>query len=146
MALLSGAALVIVPDRRRLGEQLARFATEAGITHLTLPPAVLATLDERSVRPSTVVVTAGEACPPEVMARWSAGRVMFNSYGPTETTVDATLWRCAGGAGQVPIGSPVVGTRVYVLDPGCARSRPGWPGSCTWPGPGWPAATWAGPP
>ena len=27
---------------------------------------------------------------------------------------------------------------------GCARCRPGWPGSCTWPGRGWPAATWAG--
>ena len=26
-----------------------------------------------------------------------------------------------------------------------ARCRPGWPGSCTWPGRGWPAVTWGGP-
>ncbi len=116
MALLSGAALMIVPERRRLGAELTGFLAEAGITHATLPPAVLATLDERSVSPATVVITAGEACPAEVMARWSASRVMFNSYGPTETTVDATLWRCDSGAGQVPIGSPVVNTRVFVLD------------------------------
>jgi amino acid adenylation domain-containing protein len=116
MALLSGAALVVVPERRRLGTELGGFLAEAGITHATLPPAVLAMLDERSVSPATVMVTAGEACPPEVMARWSAGRVMFNSYGPTETTIDATLWRCDSEAGQVPIGAPVVNTRVFVLD------------------------------
>ena len=122
MALLSGAALVIVPERRRLGAELAGFLSQAGITHVTLPPAVLAMVDERSVSPAMVVVTAGEACPPQVLARWSAGRVMFNSYGPTETTIDATLWRCDDAAGQllavVPIGAPVVNTRVFVLDPG----------------------------
>src|ERR1700689_4100556 len=79
-------------------------------------PAVVATLDEGSLGAGVVLVAAGEACPPEVMTRWSAGRVMFNSYGPTETTVDATLWRCDPGAGQVLIGSPVVNTRCYVLD------------------------------
>ena len=116
MALLSGAALVVVPSRRRLGAELAGLVAEAGVTHLTLPPAVLATLDEGSLGPGVVLVAAGEACPAEVMGRWSAGRVMFNSYGPTETTVDATLWRCDPGAAQVLIGAPVINTRVYVLD------------------------------
>ena len=116
MALLSGAALVLVPQERRLGDELARFLGEAGITHVTLPPAVLGTLADGPVGAGTVLVTAGEACPPEVMARWSAGRVMFNSYGPAETTVDATLWRCGPGAGEVAIGTPVVNTRVFVLD------------------------------
>ena len=116
MALLSGAALVVVPEGRRLGGELTGVVAEAGVSHLTLPPAVLATLDEGSVSPAVVVVAAGEALPAEVMARWSAGRVMFNSYGPTETTVDAALWRCDPDAGQVLIGSPVVNTRVFVLD------------------------------
>ena len=58
----------------------------------------------------------GEACPPEVAARWSAGRVLFNTYGPTETTVDATAWRCRPDAGQVLIGAPIANTRVFVLD------------------------------
>ncbi|MFC8436401.1 amino acid adenylation domain-containing protein [Streptomyces sp. NPDC057253] len=116
MALLSGAALVVVPGERRLGPALPEFLTEARVTHATLPPAVLATLDETSISTDTVLVVAGEACPPEVMARWARGRAMFNSYGPTETTVDATLWRCDDKASTVPIGSPVVNTRVYVLD------------------------------
>ncbi|MEV5898228.1 amino acid adenylation domain-containing protein, partial [Nonomuraea fuscirosea] len=116
MALLSGAALVVIPPARRLGEGLPLFLTERRVTHVTLPPAVLATLPEHALDPGVVVVVAGEACPPDVMARWARGRRMFNSYGPTETTVDATLWRCDPDAGQVLIGSPVPDTRVYVLD------------------------------
>uniref|UniRef100_UPI001C27B13F non-ribosomal peptide synthetase n=1 Tax=Streptomyces sp. AC555_RSS877 TaxID=2823688 RepID=UPI001C27B13F len=114
-ALLSGAALVVVPGERRLGGVLPEFLAGAGVTHVTLPPAVLATLEEGSVGAGVVLVVAGEACPPEVVERWAPGRVMFNSYGPTETTVDATLWRCVAG-GAVSIGSPVVNTRVFVLD------------------------------
>ncbi|MFG2379325.1 amino acid adenylation domain-containing protein [Streptomyces sp. NPDC048504] len=116
MALLSGATLVVVPADRRLGTALPEFLAETRVTHATLPPAVLATLDEGSISMDTVLVVAGEACPPDVMARWARGRAMFNSYGPTETTVDATLWRCDAGAAAVAIGSPVVNTRVYVLD------------------------------
>ena len=68
MALLTGAALVVVPQERRLGAGLAGFLAQAGVTHVTLPPAVLAVPDERVVPAGVTVVTAGEACPPEVMA------------------------------------------------------------------------------
>ncbi|MFF0171412.1 amino acid adenylation domain-containing protein, partial [Streptomyces prasinus] len=115
MALLSGAALVVVPAERRLGSALPEFLGETGVTHVTLPPGVLATLDEGSISADVVLVVAGEACPPEVLARWARGRVMFNSYGPTETTVDATLWRCDDPT-TVSIGTPVVNTQVFVLD------------------------------
>ncbi|MFG2327982.1 AMP-binding protein, partial [Streptomyces sp. NPDC048568] len=125
MALLTGAALVVVPQEERLGGELAGFLAREGVTHVTLPPGVLALLDEGDVDPGVVVVTAGEECPPEVMARWSRGRVMFNSYGPTETTVDATLWRCDPDAGEVLIGGPVFSTRVFVLDGSLEPVPPG---------------------
>ncbi len=125
MALLSGAALVVVPEEARLGAALAGFIDAAGVSHVTLPPAVLAVLDEGLVPGRVVVVSAGEALPGEVMARWSAGRVMWNSYGPTETTVDATLWRCDPAAGRVAIGGPVANTRVFVLDQWLCPVPPG---------------------
>jgi amino acid adenylation domain-containing protein len=115
MALLSGAALVVVPAERRLGEELGKFLTGQGVSHATLPPAVLATLPDESIPAGTLLIAAGEACPPEEMARWSVNRPVFNSYGPTETTIDATLWRCPPGAADVLIGSPVLNTRCYVL-------------------------------
>ena len=54
---------------------------------------------------------------------------------------------------ECPVWSPVAwprsagrsgNTRVYVLDRELRPVPPGSPGSCTSPGPGWPAATWAG--
>ncbi len=125
MALLSGAALVIIPPHQRLGAPLTGFLARAGITHATLPPAVLATVDHTSVSPALTVITAGEACPPEVMTRWATGRAMYNSYGPTETTIDITWAPCHPGAPTVPIGTPVINTRVYVLDGHLAPVPPG---------------------
>ncbi|MEV6118881.1 amino acid adenylation domain-containing protein, partial [Streptomyces sp. NPDC052109] len=128
MALLTGATLVVIPQERRLGEALPRFLAEQRVTHVTLPPAVLAVLDEESIAANVVLVTAGEACPPDVMARWARGHRLFNSYGPTETTVDATLWACDPEAVEVAIGSPVVNTRVFVLDEFLAPVPVGVPG------------------
>ncbi|MER5733986.1 amino acid adenylation domain-containing protein, partial [Streptomyces sp. NPDC002138] len=121
MALLSGAALVVIPQQRRLGSALAEYLTEQRVTHVTLPPAVLPGMDMSSIRTDMVLVVAGEACPPEVMASWARDRAMFNAYGPAETTVDATVWRCDPEAAEMAIGTPVVNTRVFVLD---ERLRP----------------------
>ena len=51
--------------------------------------------------------------------------MLFNTYGPTETTVDATTWRCRPDAGQVLIGTPVINTRVFVLDAWLGPVPPG---------------------
>ncbi|WP_344516124.1 AMP-binding protein, partial [Dactylosporangium maewongense] len=109
-------ALVVIPAELRFGSALTGLLARESVSVVTLPPAVLALLDPASIGPDVSVVVAGEACAPEVMARWASGRRMFNSYGPTETTVDATLWRCDSDAGLVAIGRPVVNTRVFVLD------------------------------
>ncbi|MFI6306129.1 amino acid adenylation domain-containing protein [Amycolatopsis thailandensis] len=119
LAWASGAALVIVPPERRLGAELAGFLTEYGVTHASLPPAVVATMPDDALDPAFVLEVGGEACPPELVERWADGRTMFNTYGPSEATVDATAWRCRTGlesGDAVPIGRPIANTRVYVLD------------------------------
>ena len=59
----------------------------------------------------------GEACPAEVVDRWAPGRVMINAYGPTETTVYAAMSApLTAGSGVVPIGAPVSGAALFVLD------------------------------
>ncbi|SCL25239.1 non-ribosomal peptide synthetase [Micromonospora inyonensis] len=119
MGLLTGATLVVVPAEQRLGPPLADFCARHGVTHLTLPPGVLASLpDEHALPAGVTLVVAGEACPPELMRRWATTCRMFNSYGPTETTVDATLWTCTPehSGPVVPIGGPVHNTAVRLLD------------------------------
>ncbi|UBU14936.1 non-ribosomal peptide synthetase [Nonomuraea gerenzanensis] len=117
MALLSGARLVMAPEpalppRVSLAEALRRWE----VTHVTVPPSVLATADALPAGLETVVV-AGEACPPGLAERWSAGRRLVNAYGPTEATVCAAMSRPLTGSREVvPIGTPIAGGRCYVLD------------------------------
>ncbi|MFJ3793115.1 amino acid adenylation domain-containing protein [Kitasatospora sp. NPDC090091] len=128
-ALLSGAALVIVPKEELLpGEPLARTCAAYGVTDVTLPPSVLAAVPEGGLPAGLSLVVAGEACPAGLAARWSAGRRMVNAYGPTETTVCATLSAPLSGGGTPAIGRPIAGTRVRVLDEGLRPVPVGVPG------------------
>ncbi|UTO61596.1 non-ribosomal peptide synthase/polyketide synthase [Streptomyces rapamycinicus] len=116
MALLSGAVLVMaggdrLPPRGSLSEVVAEF----GVTHVTVPPSVLATVEELPEGLRTLVV-AGEVCPAGLVERWASGRRMVNAYGPTEVTVCATMSAPLEPSGPVPIGGPIANTAVYVLD------------------------------
>ncbi|MFK4184133.1 amino acid adenylation domain-containing protein [Streptomyces sparsogenes] len=126
-SLLAGAVLVLAGERDRApGEPLAALIAEAGIDVVCLPPTVLSAWPEELPMPEGItVITAGEACPPELVERWSAGRRMINAYGPTETTVCATVSEPLAGAVKPPVGRPLAGTRVRVLD---AALRPVPPG------------------
>ncbi|MEV1049534.1 non-ribosomal peptide synthetase, partial [Streptomyces sp. NPDC049916] len=130
MALDSGAALVLPETDGLAGEDLAAALRVHRVTHLTLPPTALATLPAEAAAhlPDLgTLVVAGEACPPELTARWSPGRRMFNAYGPTEATV------CASMSGELPpgpapIGAPVPNSRLYVLDDRLRLAAAGVPG------------------
>ncbi|WP_371606039.1 amino acid adenylation domain-containing protein [Streptomyces sp. NBC_01213] len=132
MGLLSGACLEI-DEREALlpGPALAALVRERGVTHLTLPPAALAVMPPDSLPAGTTLVLAGEACTPALVHAWAADRFLVNAYGPTETTVCATMSTFQHADGPlapdrtVPIGVPVDGTRVHVLDD---RLRPVPPG------------------
>lgn len=123
MALWPGAALVLVPESTLSGDALQQLLVNERITHAKLTPTVLATLNpeaEGAALALKTLIVAGEACPPELARAWSSRVEMLDAYGPTECTGIATISAPLGGAGGVPlvlpIGRPVAGTRVYVLN------------------------------
>ncbi|MES4905774.1 MULTISPECIES: amino acid adenylation domain-containing protein [unclassified Streptomyces] len=128
-ALLTGASAVVAPaDELLPGPALAATVARHGVTTLLLPPSSLAVLPEDGLPAGVTLVVGGEACPPELVERWSAGRRMVNAYGPTEATVMATMSRPLAGRTRPPLGDPVTGARVYLLD-GALRPVPvGAPG------------------
>lgn len=113
--LACGAALVLAPVHRLLpGAPLSALIAEAGVTHLTLPPSVLAAVPEGGLPGVTTLVVAGEACPPDLVRRWASGRRMVNAYGPTEATVCATMSDPL--TSEADIGRPLPGTQLYIVD------------------------------
>ncbi|MBW5420530.1 amino acid adenylation domain-containing protein [Streptomyces sp. BG9H] len=117
MTLLSGATLVLPEGNQQpAGDELAALVRDHGVTHLQITAGVLATLPRTELPTLRTLAVGGEACPPDQVAHWSAGRRLLNVYGPSETTVCATMSRPQSGAVHSPIGFPVWNTAAYVLD------------------------------
>ncbi len=117
MALGCGAALHLgTQDSLLPGPALAAELERGGITHATLPPSALELLPACSLPALQTLIVAGEACSPELVARWSRDRRFVNAYGPTEATVCATAWVCGDEPQSPPIGRPLANTRACVLD------------------------------
>ena len=120
-AFASAATLVIVPPGVFGGSELAAELREHRVTDMFITPTALATIDERSLHTIRVLTVGGEACPPELVARWSSGRRMFNGYGPTEATIEASVSSELVPGNAVDIGAPARGFSELVLD---SRLRP----------------------
>ncbi len=118
MALLSGATLVLADDADLApGRPLAETLATRRVTHVTLPPPVLATLAAGAMPAVECLVVAGDATTPNLVDAWASGRKMINAYGPTETTVCATMSDPLVADGRMPtIGRPISSAQVHVLD------------------------------
>ncbi|MBV8202815.1 MAG: amino acid adenylation domain-containing protein, partial [Acidobacteria bacterium] len=125
---------------------LARLILEQEVTNLNAPPALLAALlaedSLRRCRGVRKVVTGGDVVPGDLPRRHystlaaqpapplpaAAGAAppappLVARYGPTEATVSVSEWHCRpesaaspGGPPLVPLGRPIAGARLRVLD------------------------------
>ncbi|MGZ3458707.1 MAG: condensation domain-containing protein, partial [Archangium sp.] len=115
-ALLSGACLVLASrDELMPGAPLLKVVLEQSITTLKLTPSVLSQMEPDGFKGVRTLISAGEACTPELVARFSPGRRFVNAYGPTEATVCATV-NTEVDSQRVSIGRPFHNVRAYVLD------------------------------
>jgi len=112
---LAGATLFVADAATaKAVDELGDFLRQRQITILHAVPSLLAVMDDQV--PSLRLVNAGgEACPPQVVARWATpGRVFYNSYGPTETTVTSTMVPLQPGE-PISIGLPLPNYSLAVL-------------------------------
>ncbi|HZX59199.1 MAG TPA: non-ribosomal peptide synthetase, partial [Mucilaginibacter sp.] len=94
-----------------LGDTLKR----ENITILHAVPSLLAVMED-SIPSLRLVNAGGEACTPQVLAKWAKDGIKFyNSYGPTETTVTATIARLKPGD-NIVIGEPLPNYNLAVVD------------------------------
>ena len=105
------------PSRwRRSPDDFHALLVAEQVSVLSQTPSAVGMLSPQGLE-SVALLVGGEACPAEVVDRWAPGRVMINAYGPTETTVWVAMSApLTAGSGVVPIGAPVPGAALFVLD------------------------------
>ncbi len=120
-ALLGGGRLVVVPESvTGSPPDFHALLVAERVSVLSHTPSAMGVLSPQGLDSMALVIGA-EPCPPALVDRWAPGRVMINAYGPTETTVDAAISSplqagLPASEGPVPIGSPVSGAALFVLD------------------------------
>jgi amino acid adenylation domain-containing protein len=139
MALTAGATLVLRPDDMLASiPHFLREVARLGITVLDMPTALwhelaagLEAEDLALPRELRLIILGGEEALADRFALWQrharSSIRLINTYGPTETTIVATHREMAGlsPGSPIPIGRPIPGARVYVLDPWLTPVPPG---------------------
>jgi amino acid adenylation domain-containing protein len=132
--LVSGAAIEVFPDGPPTPSALAGFLAERAVTVLWLTAGLFRLVAEH--RPDAFaglrqLLTGGDVVPPaqvrQVLRRHPGLRVS-NGYGPTENTTFTTVAHVddpADAGDPLPIGRPIAGTRVAVVDRSGRRVPPG---------------------
>ncbi|EME22130.1 non-ribosomal peptide synthetase [Rhodococcus triatomae BKS 15-14] len=135
-----GATMVIAPPGVYGGTELADLIAAEHVTHSFVTTAGLETVDPDGLDEFAAVLVGGEACPPELVARWVGAapetRRFFNGYGPTEATIMADISAPLRAGEPVGIGGPVLGAHQVVLGSRLQPVPAGAPGELYLCGPG----------
>ncbi|UQX44836.1 non-ribosomal peptide synthetase [Bacillus velezensis] len=132
---ISGASVYLLPAgwEKDPVRMIEAFSSEKVTTAHFIPAMVNSFLDALETEPAetrarlgrtlTRVFAGGEALSPLTAARFAdllPETMLIHGYGPTEATVDAAFYVCDrkqdSGRTRLPIGKPVPGARLYVLD------------------------------
>jgi nonribosomal peptide synthetase protein BlmX len=137
--LLAGQRVILVPEPAGLSGLLAELSQRRDLSLLKLTPSQLAALaqllDERDLAGLIrTLVLGGEELRADVLEpfrRGDPGIRIFNEYGPTETVVGSSAYEVTErlpGTGPVPVGWPIAGTSIHLLDPAGQLVPDGVPG------------------
>jgi amino acid adenylation domain-containing protein len=139
LPLLAGRPVTLLAEKEGVEALASTVRPDADFSLVKLTPAHLDLLAQQ-IAPESVsgwarmLVVGGEALRSESLGFWRqhapATRIV-NEYGPTETVVGCSIYELPSGtapAGSLPIGRPIAGARLYVLDHDFQPTPPGVPG------------------
>lgn len=122
-SLLNGAALAIPADEDKTDiHALMNFVESRHVTMLSGFPYLLAEMNHLPEIPSSLrlLISGGDVLRGVYVDHLLDKAEVYNTYGPSETTVCASYYRCNDGMvledGTYPIGHPVLGSQIKILD------------------------------
>lgn len=134
LPLVRGNTLTVYPEEDDLREIFAdMLGRRSRVDTLKLTPSHISLIREFGLSGDGIgiAIVGGEALLPDQVAflhSLQSGLRVFNEYGPTEATVGCIAAEIPTGATQIPIGRPILGTRIHILDEGGRRVPIGVPG------------------
>ena len=144
--LLAGRPVVLLPEGRELEALTSAYAAQRTFSFVKLTPAHLEILntiragaDHANAAAASrtnltrYLVLGGEALAGTALEPWFQSEShpetdlrAVNEYGPTETVVGCCTYEvCGPVSGAVPIGRPIQGARLYILDSHLQLAPPG---------------------
>ena len=136
-ALLNGGCLTVFPAGRPTIAALGRTVEQSAVNTLWLSAELFRTVvneDLGALRQVRQLVTGGDVLPVAQVRRAlqaMPGCRLVNGYGPTENTTFTcchTVAEADTRHASIPIGRPVSGSTVYIVDPDLRPVPPGVPG------------------
>jgi amino acid adenylation domain-containing protein len=110
-------------------QQLMQYIYRHQVTYITCSPLLLKQLNQKYEKVDTfsknplsslrICISGGDVLEPGYIDNLLKSANVYNTYGPTETTVCATYYQCKTediAAGYIPIGKPIAGYKVSILD------------------------------
>lgn len=141
--LLTGGTLVIAPEPvKRDVKRLIRFIEDKGVTIVDGFPYLMGDINAEEERPSSVrlYVSGGDVLHEKQVDKLVGEAMVYDTYGPSETTCCVSYFRCDGAHpsddGTYPIGRPIAGTRIEVVDEALVPVSQGEIGELLITGPG----------
>lgn len=130
IALFNGAELYLTPDDDELTPSgIAKLIEQYEVTFSYVPPSLLHGLCEQiELLPTSNPISLNKlfmgvepisAQTLDTIYQTIPGVNVVNAYGPTETTIFSTAYRCNDDASYVsplPIGKPILNTKVFIVD------------------------------
>lgn len=132
--LLNGATLAIPPKEVVKGslDDLMKFVSETGVTIVDGFPYLLAEMNRLPHIPSSVnlIISGGDVIRGSYITNLrNLGIRIYNTYGPSETTVCSNYYRIDNADpltdGTFPIGKPINGVEVKIMDENLREVPPG---------------------
>ncbi|KAJ6112792.1 hypothetical protein N7512_008116 [Penicillium capsulatum] len=120
MTLMTGGCVCVPSEEERMNN-LGGAIRRMEANYMASPPAIVNTLEPKTVPTLKTIITGGEKMPANHIDRW-ADRFVINAYGPSEATVVATVGVKVDWDGKRVNDDPTsIGTaancRVWIVDP-----------------------------